>query len=120
MSEARYILKTISLSKSDAEKFRKQEIEVATAAVRNLYSEASDAAKKLKELIDLPLRMERTDYVRIGPGHPDWDKADVESEADRILSEDGGGQLFDPLAFRPDEAFEPEPDVDVDDVPEVA
>ena len=78
MSEARYILKTIVLSKSDAEKFRKQEIEVATAAVRNLYSEASDAAKKLKELIDSPLRTERTDYVRIGPGHPDWDKAEHE------------------------------------------
>jgi len=78
MSEARYILKTIVLSKSDAEKFRKQEIEVATAAVRNLYSEASDAARKLKELIDSPLRTERTDYVRIGPGHPDWDKAEHE------------------------------------------
>ena len=78
MSESRYILKTISLSKSDAEKFRKQEIEVATAAVRNLYSEASDAARKLKELIDSPLRTERTDYVRIGPGHPDWEKADHE------------------------------------------
>lgn len=55
----------------------------------------------------------------VGMLHPDWDKADVETEAQRILDEDGGGTLFDPLSFRPDEAFEPEPEPDVDNEPDL-
>ena len=55
----------------------------------------------------------------VGMLHPDWDKADVEAEAQRILDEDGGGQLFDPLSFRPDETFEPEPDVEPNDDPDL-
>jgi len=78
MSEVRYILKTIVLSKSDAEKRRKQEILEATEEVRHRYDQALEASNKLKELIDAPLRTEQTEYVKIGPGHPDWDKADQE------------------------------------------
>ena len=55
----------------------------------------------------------------VGMLHPDWDKADVEAESQRILDEDGGGTLFDPLTFRPDEAFEPEPDVEPNDDPDL-
>lgn len=50
----------------------------------------------------------------VGMLHPDWTKADVEEEADRIMAEDGGGQLFDPFAVQDDHTFEA-PDV----VPEV-
>lgn len=56
----------------------------------------------------------------VGMLHPDWDKDDVEAEAQRIMDEDGGGQLFDPFTVASDAPFTPEPDVDPNVGPDLA
>jgi len=56
----------------------------------------------------------------VGMLHPDWDKADVEAEAQRIMDEDGGGPLFDPFNVQPDQSFTPEPEVDPNEDPNLA
>lgn len=55
----------------------------------------------------------------VGMLHPDWDKADIETEAQRIMDEDNGAALFDPFTVQPDQSFNPEPEPAVDNVPEV-
>lgn len=56
----------------------------------------------------------------VGMLHPDWDKKDIESEAQRIMDEDGGGTLFDPLSFRPDESFTPESEPEANEDPDLS
>lgn len=48
----------------------------------------------------------------VGMLHPDWDKADIEAEVDRILDEEKGDSLFDPFNVPDDHAFTPERDPD--------
>lgn len=53
----------------------------------------------------------------VGMLHPDWDKAEVEAEAQRIMDEDSGASLFDPFTVAPDQPFsEAETDPDVEAV----
>ena len=54
--------------------------EVADALDHALYvtKQLEEANTTVKHLLKAKLPTKRTEYVRIGPGHPDWDKAEFD------------------------------------------
>lgn len=78
MNEHRYILKTAELTLEQARDLRNRQIAEAEEHALHVHRELESANAAVLELRKAPLQTQRTEYVRIGPGHPDWDKADYE------------------------------------------